>query len=354
MKIALIAPFEEKVPPEKYGGTELVIYNLSQKLADMGHRIFLIGTGDSEIKGEVLPVFDKALRAYPESSDPKMRDSLKFIGLGKILEQTKGIKADIIHNHLGWRLLPFLHLIKPPVLTTLHGPMDVKYQQEVYGRFSGANYVSISDSQRRPFPSLNYTATVYNGIDIDIFPFSEKGGDYLAFLGRTSPEKGIVEAIMAAKECNQPLKIAAKVDVADIEYFETKVKPLIDGRLIQFIGEVDHKGKIELLRGAKALLGPIQWEEPFGLYFTEAMACGTPVLTVSRGSVPEIVVPEKTGFCSAPQDQPGICASIKKVFGLEESKYLEMRKDCRKRVEENFTSQKMAEGYLRAYEKILA
>ena len=344
MRIVQIATFEESVPPKKYGGVELVIYNLIQEFSKRGHKVFLIGTGDSKAKAKILPVFPKAVRTLPEAKDMKVRDSLKFIGAGKILEILQGIKADIIHNHLGWRLFPFLPLIKAPVITTLHGPLDVKYQQMVYGRFKKENYVSISNSQRKPFPSLNYVANVYNGIEVEKFPFSGKPGNYLAFLGRMSPEKGPVQAIEVAKKTGIKLKMAAKVDAVDTEFFETKVKPLIDNNQIEFLGEVGHKAKTELLKNALALLTPIQWQEPFGLYFIEAMACGTPVIALNKGSVPEIVEDGKTGFIA--NNTKEMARAVKNINKIN-------RQDCRKRVEKYFSSEKMADGYEKVYYKIL-
>jgi len=278
MKIVQISPFEERVPPKKYGGTELIIYNITQELIKRGHKVYLIAPGDSQTKAKLLPSFPKALRTYTETQDMKTRDSLKFIGVGKVLEHLKNIDADIIHNHLGWRLLPFSPIIKMPIVTTLHGPLYIDYQKLIYGKFKKANYISISKNQREPFPSLNYVGNVYNGIDVSIFPFNKKPKNYLAFLGRMSPEKGPVEAIKIAKKAKMKLIMAAKVDIVDKEFFLNQVKPLIDGRQIKFIGEIGHKKKTELLKNAKALIAPIQWEEPFGLFLIEPMACGPPVI----------------------------------------------------------------------------
>jgi len=344
LKIVQVAPFEERVPPRKYGGVELVMYNIIQELIKRGHKVDLIASGDSQTKAKLLPVFPKALRAYPESRDMKTRDSLKFMGVGKVLEYLKDIDADIIHNHLGWRLLPFSPVIKMPIITTLHGPLYIDYQKKVYGKYKKANYVSISKNQREPFLSLNYVGNVYNGIDTNIFPVNEKPKNYLAFLGRMSPEKGPVQAIKIAKRAGMKLIMAAKVDVVDKKYFSEEVEPLIDGKQIKFIGEVDHKGKVKLLKNAKALIAPIQWEEPFGLFLTEAMACGTPVIAFKRGSVPELIKDGKTGFV------------VKNIMeGAEALKKIDEinRKDCREQVEKYFSTEKMVDGYEKAYYKIL-
>ncbi len=344
MKIVQLAPFEEAVPPPKYGGTELVVYNLTQELVKRGHKVYLIASGDSKTNAKLLSIFPKALRKYPEAKDMKMRDSLKFIGVGKVLEYLKDLDVDIIHNHIGWRLLPFTPLLKKPVITTLHGPLDIKYQKTIYGQFKKANFVSISNNQKEPLPDLNYIATVYNGIDIKKFPFSEKRGNYLAFLGRMSPEKGPVEAIKVAKKSSLELKIAGKIDVVDKEFFEKKVAPFIDNKQIKFLGETNHKEKVELLKNAKALLTPIQWREPFGLFFVEAMACGTPVIAFNRGSVPEIIKDGETGFIVRNVEE--MAEAIKNIDKIS-------RKKCRERVEKYFTVGKMADGYEKVYYEIL-
>ena len=359
MKIVQIAPFEESVPPKKYGGVELVIYNIVQELVKKGHQVYLIASGDSQTKAKLLSVFPKNLRTYTEAQDMKTRDSLKFIGVGKILEHLKNIDADIIHNHLGWRLLPFSPIIKMPIVTTLHGPLYIDYQKLVYGKFKKNNYVSISKNQREPFPSLNYVGNVYNGIDTSIFPFNKTPKNYLAFLGRMSPEKGPVEAIKIAKKAKMELIMAAKVDVVDKKYFEEQVKPLIDGKQIKFIGEVNHKGKIKLLKNAKALIAPIQWREPFGLFLIEPMACGTPIIAFNRGSVSEIIKDGKTGFIVAPFNKKakpnieGFVKAIKKIYQMPETEYKKMRYNCRKHVEKNFSLEKMTSEYEKLYYKVL-
>lgn len=344
MKIAIVSPFEERVPPKKYGGTELVVSNITENLVKMGHDVTLFASADSKTAGRLIPVFSKPLRGQPKLMDLKFRDAYKFIGLGKTLELLNREQYDVIHNHIGWRLLPFQKLLSAPVITTLHGPLDIPYQQEVYGHYSSANYVSISLSQRRPFPKLNYVANVYNGIAVDEFKYYPAPKDYFAFLGRMSPEKGPVQAIEIAKRAGVKLIMAAKVDAVDMPFFKQKVKPLIDGKRIRFIGEVDHPGKVKLLGEAKALLAPIQWEEPFGLFFVEAMACGTPVIAMKRGSVPEIVKDKQTGFVCQTVTQAA--AAIKQVEKID-------RKACFDHVGRNFSSTKMAADYFAAYQKIV-
>jgi glycosyltransferase involved in cell wall biosynthesis len=344
MKIIQLSPLEETVPPKKYGGTELVVFNLCEELVKMGHEVYLLAAGDSTTSAKLIPVFPKSIRKLKEAHDIKVREALKFIGIGKILDLLKGLRADVIHNHIGWRMLPFLSQIGAPNVTTLHGPLDIRYQQYVYGKFPDSPYVTISNSQRRPFDKLNFAATVYNGIDFDKFEYSEKPGGYFAFLGRMSPEKGPVQAIKIAKIAKAKLVMAAKVDAVDEAFFNKEVAPLIDGKQIKFLGEVGHAQKVKLLKGARALLAPIQWREPFGLFFVEAMACGTPVIAYDMGSAKEIVADGKTGFVV--KTEPEFLNAVKR---LDEIK----RSDCRERVKNNFTSRIMAENYLKVYRKLI-
>jgi glycosyltransferase involved in cell wall biosynthesis len=344
MKIAVLSPFEEQVPPRTYGGTELVVYNLVEQLVKMGHDVTLLATGDSHTSAQLEAVFPQAIRRLADAQDLKLREVLKYMGIGKVINYLQHNDFDIAHNHLSWRLLPFQNLLRCPIVTTLHGPLDIVYQQKVYSAYSDANYISISLSQRRPMPQLNFIANVYNGIEVEKFDFTDMPQNYFAFLGRMSPEKGPLQAIEIAKKAGVKLVMAAKVDVVDKEYFEKNVKPLIDGEQIQFIGEVDHPGKVQLLGNAKALIAPIQWEEPFGLFFTEAMVCGTPVIAMKRGSVPEIVVHGETGFICESIDEA--VRSVTRVGEID-------RKTCREHVRRHFSSEKMAQDYVAAYEKAL-
>lgn len=345
MKIAVCAPFEERVPPVKYGGTELVVYNLVETLVALGHDVTLLATGDSLVSAKLLPVFEKALRTYPEMQDMKMRDAYKYIAFGKVLEYLRKDKFDIVHSHLGWRLLPFESLIEAPVVTTLHGPLDSSYQQVVYKKFKDSKYISISNNQRVPLPELNFVGTVYNGIDVAKFDFFEQPQDYFAFLGRMSPEKGPVQAIEAVKKAGVKLVMAGKVDTVDKEFFKKEVEPLIDGKQIKFIGEIGHDEKVRFLKKAKALIAPIQWREPFGLFFIEAMACGAPVIAYPYGSVSEVIEDKKTGFIV--KDIEEMVEAIKNIDKIN-------RRKCRERVEKYFTVEKMVDEYEKIYHQIVA
>lgn len=344
MNIALLAPLEESVPPAKYGGTELIVSYLANALSKKGHKVFLFATGDSKTAAELIPIFPRAIRKELYASDLKIREALKYIGISKIVNNLQKLKIDIIHNHIGWRFLPFASFLPAPTLTTLHGPLNINYQKFIYSKFKKYPFVSVSNSQRKPLASLNYRATVYNGIDIKIFDFNDSPKDYFAFLGRMSPEKGPVQAIQIAKAAGVKLKMAAKVDAADKIFFEKEVKPLIDNKQIEFLGEIAHSQTNNFLGNAKGLIAPIQWQEPFGLFFVEAMACGAPVIALNRGSVPEVIKDKKTGFVLN-----DIREAIKAIRNINKIK----RKDCREWVEKNFTSEKMVENYEKVYKKIL-
>ena len=344
MKIALLAPFEEGVPPEKYGGTELIVYSLAQLLPQKGHKVYLLASGDSRTKAELLPIFPAGLRKEKLALDLKSREAFKYIGISKIIKALLKIKVDIIHNHIGWRFLPFAFLFDAPTLTTLHGPLDSEYQRLVYGQFKQFPYVSVSKSQQKPFPGLNYAATIYNGINVKDFEFNDKPKNYFAFLGRMSPEKGPAEAIKAAKKAKAKLKMAAKIDVVDKEFFEKAVKPFINQTQIEFRGEIGPKEKNEFLKNALALLAPLQWKEPFGLFMVEAMACGTPVIVFDQGSAKEIVEDGKTGFVVKNLDE--MVRAIKKITNIK-------RDACRKRVEELFTDCRMVSQYEKIYKEII-
>ena len=344
--LAQIAPSEEQVPPPKYGGTELVVSNLTEELIKRGHQVTLLASGDSVTKARLVPIFKKAVRTDANiGANSLKRDAAKLIGVAQIVNFLQQHKFDIIHNHIDSCLLPFISLLNStPVVTTIHSPLDTDYRQFIYNTVPNKNYVSISDDQRRPMPQLNFINTIYHGIQINKFAFNSKKGKYVAFLGRMSPEKGPLQAIQAAKKAKIPLIMAAKIDLVDREYFHKKIKPLIDGKSVKFIGEVNHRGKVKLLRNAAAILCLIQWEEPFGLVMAEALACGTPVIANNRGSVPELIQNGKTGFIVK-----GINEAIKAIHNIDQID----RYDCRSLAEEKFSVEKMAEKYEEVYYKLL-
>ncbi|MGI6103776.1 MAG: glycosyltransferase family 4 protein [Patescibacteria group bacterium] len=345
LKIAMLAPIEEQVPPKKYGGTELIVHNLTEELASRGHDVTLLASGDSQTNVNLVPVFPKAIRTLPESKNIDVRRALSIIGAGRVVEYLKDKEFDIVHNHIGWMFLPFAGIAGMPVVTTFHGFLKASYEAEVYRHYADHNYISISMNQRESAQTkLNFIANVYNGINIEKFRFFPEPKNYFAFLARISQEKGAFEAIQIAKKARVNLVMAGKIDPVDEKYFKNKIEPLIDGEQIKFIGEIGHEEKVELLGNAKALIAPIQWEEPFGLYFIESMICGTPVIANRMGSVPEIIVDGKTGFIV-----DGIDEAVEKI---EQIGAIE-RLDCHKHVKKNFSSKKMADRYLEAYMKFL-
>lgn len=347
MKIAQIVPVEETVPPRKYGGTELVASNITEELVARGHDVTLFAAGGSQTKAHLVPIFDEPVRVLaPNPEDSRLRDAYKYISIGRAINEVMKGDFDVVHNHVGWRLLPFEATINKPLITTLHGPLDVEYMQKVYGTYSKSCYVSISNAQRLPMPNLNFVGTVYNGIDVKAFDFNPEPQNYLAFLGRMSPEKGPIQAIQAAKAANTKLIMAAKVDAVDKEYFEKEIWPLIDGNQIKFIGEVDHTGKNELLKNAKGLIALIQWEEPFGLFMAEAMACGTPVIATNRGSVPELVQHGVNGYI-VENTVEAAASAINQINKID-------RQRCRDIAQEKFSVEAMVDGYEGTYRQVIS
>lgn len=345
LKIAMLAPTEEQVPPLKYGGTELVVHNLTEKLTQMGHDVTLLASGDSNTSAKLVPIFPKAVRVLPETKNMEIRRALRVIGTGRVVKYLRENKFDMVHNHMGWEFLPFVDVVKMPTVTTFHGFLKIPSETEVYRHYTDYNYISISMNQRKSAEvKLNFIANVYNGIDVEKFKLFPQAKSYFAFLARISQEKGALEAILIAKKAGVNLIMAGKVDPVDEAYFKNEIEPLIDGDRIKFVGEIGHDEKVELLGNAKALLAPIQWEEPFGLYFVESMICGTPVIANNLGSVPEIIVDGKTGFIVN-----GIEEAVEKIKEIWKINRL----DCHEHVKENFSSERMTDGYLEAYEKIL-
>lgn len=347
MNIALLSPLEESVPPERYGGIERVVYQLAQQLIALGHDVTLLASGDSVTPAKLIPITTKALRRLPRMNNVKIFDSLKVIGIAKIIAYVQKHPFDIIHNHFdsGW-IQPFEYLLPTPMVTTLHGNLLSEYEYPVYKKFSKSRYVSISFNQRRALPRLNYIANVYNGLDFSRYTLGTTPKDYLVFLGSIIPHKGPLEAIQIARRCNRRLLIAAKLDERQREYYNSTLRPLIDGKQIRFIGEVNEAEKIQLLQGAQALIAPIQWDEPFGLYFTEAMACGTPVITLKRGATSEIIQHKKTGF---------VCTSLSGMIKAVQQIPSINRRDCYNHIHQStqFTAAAMAKHYVSVYQQVI-
>jgi glycosyltransferase involved in cell wall biosynthesis len=340
MRIAQVAPLYESVPPRKYGGIERVVHNLTEAFVAEGHEVTLFGSGDSQTSADLVPVVRESLRLAKRPRDPRIWEILQLMEL-----ERQADKFDIIHFHTDFVHFPIARRIDTPHLTTMHGRLDIPDLGVFFGEFCDAPLISISDAQRRALPHAHWVATVYNGTRSDCYTLREQAGDYLAFLGRFSPEKGPEDAIEIAKRVGLPLKMAAKIDPVDREYYAEKIEPLLDHPLVDFIGEVDERGKDELLGNARALLFPIQWPEPFGLVMTEAMACGTPVIAYRAGSVEEVMREGVSGYIVESLDE-----AVEAVAAIDRID----RRQCRRHFEEHFSTQQMARGYLAAYHKLLA
>lgn len=339
MKIAQVAPLYESVPPKLYGGTERVVHYLTEELVKMGHEVTLFATGDSQTTAKLISNVDEGLRLKPGCVDPLAHH---IVQLQEVIERSD--EFDIIHFHTDYLHFPFTDRMRTPHVTTLHGRLDLPELQPLYNKFSNQPLVSISNDQRRPLPQANFVATVYHGLLPGLHTPGKGDGNYLAFLGRVSPEKGLPRAIEIAKATGIKLKIAAKIDKADQEYYEKEIKPLLDHPLIEFIGEINEEQKCGFLGNALAFLFPINWCEPFGMVMIESMACSTPVIAHSFGSVPEVIDEGKSGFIvSTVEEAAGI---IKNIGSFD-------RTSVRKSFEERFTAERMAKDYVQVYERLM-
>jgi glycosyltransferase involved in cell wall biosynthesis len=337
MRIAQVAPLFESVPPKTYGGTERVVSWLTEELVRLGHDVTLFASGDSMTTARLVPISERSLRLSPNCIDQVAHHIL-------MVEQVMAEREnfDLIHFHIDYLHYPVSRWLNVPQVSTLHGRLDIPDLQPLYRNYKDMPVVSISDAQREPMPWVNWQGTVHHGMPSDLFSLYPKSGDYLAFLGRISPEKALDQAIEIAKLCDMPLKIAAKVDRADVEYFNTIIKPLLNHPLVEFIGEIGYPEKVDFLGNAAALLFPIQWPEPFGLVMIEAMACGTPVIAYPRGSVPEVIENGLTGCIVA--DCKQAAEAIRNIESFNRIK-------CRRRFEQRFTDCRMAQDYLAIYER---
>lgn len=339
VRIAQVAPLYESVPPKYYGGTERVVSYLTEELVEQGHDVTLFASGDSVTAARLVAACRRSLRLDKSCIDQMAHHVVEIESVFRNASQ-----FDIIHSHLDYLPFPLARRERTPVLTTVHGRLDLPDLVPLYREFSEMPVVSISDAQREPLPWLNWQGTVYHGLPVNRYTFREEPGDYLAFLGRICPEKRVDTAIEIAKCTGMNLRIAAKVDRVDREYFSEVIRPLLDHPLVEYVGEIGEGEKDEFLGNAYALLFPIDWPEPFGLVMIEAMACGTPIIARCRGSVPEIMEEGVTGF---------ICDSVEEaVRAVEEVAHL-IRKRCRHAFEKRFTVTEMAQGYLAIYERLM-
>ncbi len=342
MRIAQVAPLTEAVPPKLYGGTERVVHWLTEELVALGHDVTLFASGDSRTSARLEATWPKALRLDGAVRDP---NALHMVMLERVRRKCDNEELDFLHFHLDYYPFSLFHRQPTPFLTTLHGRLDLPEHQPVFSTFSSLPVISISNAQRRPVPQANWVATVHHGLPEKLLTPRPVRQEYLAVLGRIAPEKGVDRAIRIAERCGIPLKIAAKVDRADQEYYDEIICPMITANpLIEYIGEISDKEKPDFLSGALGLLVPIDWPEPFGLVMIEAMACGTPVIAYNRGSVPEIVDDGLTGFVV--ENEISAVAAVGRLPQLS-------RPTIRKCFEARFTARRMALDYLSAYRGLM-
>ena len=342
MRIAMVAPLMEPVPPPLYGGTERVISLLTEELVRRNHTVTLFASGDSHTAAELVACSERGLRLDPSVTDYVAYAVTELGAVGR-----RAGDFDLIHNHLDYLAFPSARLYATPTVSTCHGRLDLPEVARVYQDFPDQPLVAISADQRAYLPRANWVQTVPNAVDVDAYRFRPDPGDYLVFLGRISPEKRPDRAIEIARDVGMRLVIAAKIDEVDAEYWTHAIEPLVREHpaLIEYVGEVDERGKDALLGGAWAYLFPIDWPEPFGLTMAEAMATGTPVIAYRAGSVPEVVEHGVTGF---------VCASLSEMIAAVEQVGTLDRAACRRRVERLFSPVAMADGYERAYAALVA
>jgi glycosyltransferase involved in cell wall biosynthesis len=341
MKIAQVAPLIESVPPRLYGGTERVVSYLTEELVRQGHDVTLFASGDSQTSARLVASVPRALRL-----DPAVKDTLPYTVLQMEHLRQRAHEFDVVHFHSDYIHLPIARaLLGNRTVTTMHGRLDLPDYKLLFDEFRDAPLVSISNDQRRPLPEANWVGTVYHGLPTSVCEFQpHPRGDYLAFLGRISPEKRPDRAIEIAARAGMRLRIAAKVDDVDREYFRTRIEPLLSQPHVEFIGEISESQKADFLGNARALLFPIDWPEPFGLAMIEAMSCGTPCIAWRTGSVPEVVDDGVTGWIV--DSIEGAVAAVERLPQLD-------RRQVRARFEQRFSVEQMARNYLQIYSKLV-
>jgi glycosyltransferase involved in cell wall biosynthesis len=339
MRIAQVSPLYESVPPELYGGTERVVSYLTEELVAQGHDVTLFASGDSSTDARLIPCCPRALRLDQQIVDPLPHH---LVQLERVCELAASF--DVIHFHGDYLHFPYSRRHQTSHVTTLHGRLDIPDLLPIYDRFADAPVVSISNAQRKPLRWLNWQGTVYHGLPKNLYVCREEPGDYLAFLGRICPEKRLDRAIKIAKRVGMKIKVAAKIDAVDRDYYTNVIEPLLDDTCIEFIGEINEDQKQEFLGNAYALLFPIDWPEPFGLVAVEAIACGTPVIAYRNGSVPELIEDGVTGFIVENIEQAA--EAVCNVANID-------RRRCRANFEERFSVTRMARDYVDIYERLI-
>jgi glycosyltransferase involved in cell wall biosynthesis len=341
IRIAQVAPLYESVPPRLYGGTERVVAHLCDALSELGHEVTLFATADAHTRAKLVPVRDQATRLDESPLKSDLAAHLTLLHEAR----RRARQFDLLHFHTDMLHFPLFESHADRSVTTIHGRLDLKDLPGVYGRWPEFPLVSVSDAQRRPLPRANWLGTVSHGLPCEQYPFREHPqGGYLAFLGRLAAEKRPDRAIRLAQAVGVPLRIAAKVDTTDQQYFEKAIAPLLREPGIEFIGEIGEDRKAQFLGDARALLFPIDWPEPFGLVMIEAMACGTPVIAWNRGSVPEVIEPGVSGYIVNSEEEAR--QAIVRAASLD-------RRAVRRAFERRFTAESMARGYLELYRRLL-
>ncbi len=341
MRVAILSPLFESVPPQLYGGTERVVANLCRGLMQAQCEVVLFASGDSSVATPLVPVIERAIRlSHPRIMEPSAHH-IRMLAM--VAEQASNF--DVIHNHHDYWMLPLSQMTKAPLLTTCHGRLDLPFLGPLFSSYSRCPLISISNHQRIPLPRLNWMKTIYHGIELDDFTFCREPGKYLAFLGRICPDKRPEWAIQIAQSSGVPLKIAAKIEGEEGQnYYDAFVKPHVDGKFIEYVGEISESEKSSFLSNALALVFPIDWPEPFGLVMVEAWACGTPVLARPCGSVPELINEGVTGYSDMSLD-----VLSERVKDLEKIN----RYECRAWVRKRFSIARMTEDYIHVYRTLI-
>jgi len=339
MRIAQVAPLSESVPPKLYGGTERVVAYLTNECVRRGHEVTLFASGDSITAARLRPACRRALRLEGAKLIDPLAHHVRMIEMVAREAHT----FDIVHFHIDYLHFPVTRRQRIAAVTTMHGRLDIPDVHPVHQEFTEMQLVSVSEAQRGPMPWANWVGTVYHGVPENLFELRMEPGTYLAFLGRISPEKRVDRAIEIARLTGIPLKIAAKVDVVDKQYFEARIRSMLEDSLIEYIGEIGDEEKSDFLGGACALLFPVDWPEPFGLVMIEALACGTPVIAYRAGSVPEIIEEGKTGYIVETLDQA--VSAVRRIGALD-------RRTCRRVFEERFSASRMCMDYLAIYRRL--